>query len=365
MGRGVVCTGEAPLPDRLGRPDYAVHRNGLLAGYVELKAPGTGANATRFKGRDRAQFKRFSAIPNLLYADGNEWALYRGGERVGRIVRLSGDVAGEGRQAVAGEDARAVSRCCATSCPGSRSCRWIAGGGWTLRASRRCWRRCAGCCAATCPMRWRTPGLPGAAMPGTGGSFCSRTRRTRSSRMPTRRPSPSPCCWGVAREPIHSPSTVRCRAGRAAQPAVERLAGSGRPRWTRGHGGFAGPAAAGGGGGAAGCVRRSSGPVAVLLRDFLAAYDPKLRKDAGAYYTPVEVVRAQVRLVDELLVTRLNKPLGFAGPGVVTLDPRRRHRNVPAGGHRARPGAYRGGAGGGGRGGAGRGACEESLPASS
>ena len=31
-GENVVCTGEAPLPDRLGRPDYAVHRNGLLAG---------------------------------------------------------------------------------------------------------------------------------------------------------------------------------------------------------------------------------------------------------------------------------------------------------------------------------------------
>ena len=32
----VVCVGEASLPDRLGRPDYAVERNRLLAGYVEL-----------------------------------------------------------------------------------------------------------------------------------------------------------------------------------------------------------------------------------------------------------------------------------------------------------------------------------------
>lgn len=54
---------------------------------------------------------------------------------------------------------------------------------------------------------------------------------------------------------------------------------------------------------------------------FLAAYDPKLRKDAGAYYTPVEVVRAQVRLIDDLLTNRLGKRLGFADPEVVTLDP--------------------------------------------
>ena len=62
-------------------------------------------------------------------------------------------------------------------------------------------------------------------------------------------------------------------------------------------------------------------PWLYFYEDFLAAYDPKLRKDAGAYYTPVEVVRAQVRLVDDVLVHRLQRPLGFAGPGVVTLDP--------------------------------------------
>ena len=61
--------------------------------------------------------------------------------------------------------------------------------------------------------------------------------------------------------------------------------------------------------------------MALLYEDFLAVYDPELRKNAGAYYTPVEVVRAQVRLIDNLLVERLGKPLGFADPGVVTLDP--------------------------------------------
>ena len=58
-----------------------------------------------------------------------------------------------------------------------------------------------------------------------------------------------------------------------------------------------------------------------FYEDFLATYDSKLRKDAGVYYTPVEVVRAQVRLIDHLLVHRLGKRLGFADSGVVTLDP--------------------------------------------
>ncbi len=62
-------------------------------------------------------------------------------------------------------------------------------------------------------------------------------------------------------------------------------------------------------------------PWLYFYEDFLAAYDPKLRKNAGAYYTPVEVVEAQVRLIDHLLVEKLNQPLGFAEEDVVTLDP--------------------------------------------
>ena len=58
-----------------------------------------------------------------------------------------------------------------------------------------------------------------------------------------------------------------------------------------------------------------------FYEDFLAVYDPKLRKDAGVYYTPLEVVHAQVRLLDKLLATRMKKPLGFADSGVITLDP--------------------------------------------
>ena len=106
FGWKVVCIGETSL-DQIGRPDYAVHLDKLLAGYVELKAPRVGATATHFKGRNRDQFKRFSAIPNILYTDGNEWALYRDGKLVDRVVRLSGDVAADGENAVVTQDAHA------------------------------------------------------------------------------------------------------------------------------------------------------------------------------------------------------------------------------------------------------------------
>ena len=104
----VVCAGEVRLPGRVGKPDYAIHAAKLLAGYVELKAPGFGANPSRFTGHNRDQAKRFAAIPNLIYCDGNDWGLYRNGEAVRKVVRLSGDVATDGKNAVTAKDAQAV-----------------------------------------------------------------------------------------------------------------------------------------------------------------------------------------------------------------------------------------------------------------
>ncbi|WP_164519906.1 type ISP restriction/modification enzyme [Flaviflexus salsibiostraticola] len=64
-----------------------------------------------------------------------------------------------------------------------------------------------------------------------------------------------------------------------------------------------------------------SDPWLYFYEDFLAAYDPKMRNDAGVYYTPVEVVRFQVRLLDEILKTRFGRQRGFGEDGVNILDP--------------------------------------------
>lgn len=58
-----------------------------------------------------------------------------------------------------------------------------------------------------------------------------------------------------------------------------------------------------------------------FYEDFLAAYDPEARKQSGVYYTPIEVVQCMTRLVDDILVNRFDKRLGFGDPSVTTLDP--------------------------------------------
>ena len=67
--------------------------------------------------------------------------------------------------------------------------------------------------------------------------------------------------------------------------------------------------------------RGDSDPWLYFYEHFLAAYDPALRNNRGVYYTPVEVVRAQVRLIGDLLERRFGKPLTYADEDVVTLDP--------------------------------------------
>src|SRR5262249_51831786 len=52
-----------------------------LCGFVELKAPGLGARTRDFRGRDKVQWAKFSALPNILYTDAAEWALYKDGEQ--------------------------------------------------------------------------------------------------------------------------------------------------------------------------------------------------------------------------------------------------------------------------------------------
>ncbi len=54
---------------------------------------------------------------------------------------------------------------------------------------------------------------------------------------------------------------------------------------------------------------------------FLAAYDPKMRKSRGVYYTPEPVVQFIVNSVDWLLKNRFEQSWGLADPSVKILDP--------------------------------------------
>ena len=301
---------------------WAVHLNKLLAGYVELKAPGVGVSPARFKGHNRDQFKRFSAIPNVLYTDGNEWALYREGERIGDVVRLAGDIATQGKKAVAPQDAQAVEGLLRDFLL------------WqpiipTDRKGKIELKGLAALLAPLCRMLrddviealkdtdsplvqlakdWRQLLFPNASDEQFADSYA---QTVTFALLLGRSEGADPLTLDRAEKALEAQHNLLSRALQVLTDAGARREMTASldlllrvigvvPSAT-----LAGP----------------KDPWLYFYEDFLAAYDPELRKNAGAYYTPVQVVRCQVRLIDDLLVHRFGKILGFADPGVITLDP--------------------------------------------
>lgn len=97
--RDTELVGETKLSDLMIRPDFAVTRKGTLIGFIEVKAPGKGADPTKFsaKSHDRTQWEKLKALPNLIYTDGNAFSLWRDGKRIGDIVYLQGDIRSAGK----------------------------------------------------------------------------------------------------------------------------------------------------------------------------------------------------------------------------------------------------------------------------
>jgi len=89
----LTLIGESSLSELHTRPDFAVSYANALIGFIEVKAPGKGADPRRFKDpHDKAQWKKLAALPNLIYTDGNFFALWRDGSLVGQVQRLDGDI---------------------------------------------------------------------------------------------------------------------------------------------------------------------------------------------------------------------------------------------------------------------------------
>jgi hypothetical protein len=89
----VTAVGESSLADLKTRPDYAITVRKALVGFIEVKAPGKGADPRKFRDKhDRGQWEKLQSLPNLVYTDGNEFSLWRNGEIEGSPVRLIGDV---------------------------------------------------------------------------------------------------------------------------------------------------------------------------------------------------------------------------------------------------------------------------------
>ena len=92
--RDTVAYGEVELKNLRARPDYAVDVENARVGYLELKQPGRGVPLTstwRPTPRERKQWLKLQALPNLLYTDGLVWRRYSYGEPTSDAIRLVGD----------------------------------------------------------------------------------------------------------------------------------------------------------------------------------------------------------------------------------------------------------------------------------
>lgn len=315
----VILKGESALHDRLGCPDFAAHVNKLPVGYIELKAPGKGANTELFKGHDHVQWKRFQNVPNLLYTDGNEWALYRDGKPACKRIRLDGDIRTDGKGAVSEANAKELFQLFADFTS------------WTPIVPKKP-KELAAFLAPFCrlireevldslkdassPMQSlkaeiKTLLFPDAnddqfadayaqtvifalllgQMEGADVLDLHNTYETLEHHHSLLSRSLEFLTDKEARREISASLSMTQRVIHEIPIDILKADSAAKDPWL------------------------------FFYEDFLASYDPELRKKAGVYYTPLEVVHCQVRLIDEILCKHLNKKMGFVEAGVATLDP--------------------------------------------
>ncbi len=311
---------ETHLSEHKVRPDIAIYVGGLICGYIELKAPGLGADAPKLKGEhNKKQWEKLTGLPNLIYTDGRDWALYRTGERPDDqpIVRLHDDPTDKGKAATTKDDAEGLERLFRDFLSWQPSvphnppglARYLAPLSRFLRSEVENALGQTGSAVGLLAVEWRQFFFPDS----DDAKFADAYAQTVTYAMLLARLS------GAAKlDPTEAAKTLDKNNGLLARTLELLGQRDAREELSVGFE----------------MLQRSlealnphdflkSKPDLWLYfyEDFLAAYDPKLRKDYGVYYTPREVVELQVRLASELLEKRFGKKLGFADDGVVFLDP--------------------------------------------
>jgi hypothetical protein len=302
------------------RPDIGVQSGGFLCGFVELKAPGKGARPQRFSGGDKKQWEKFKALPNLIYTDGNEWALYRSGkpwpEDEPAIVRFSGDVTSDGPRAIAEGEAEKLHQLL------------LAFFNWqpiVPRSAPQLAEMLAPLCRlaredvlravadersnlAQLAREWRNYLFPDA----DNAKFADAYAQTLTyALLLARFNGETRLTTDSAAQALDSGHGLLAQTLRVlAQPAARReieLAVDLLERVIA----VVEPAR----------LRAEGDPWLYFYEVFLEKYDAKLRRDQGVYYTPQAVIGVQVRLAAELLESRFSKRRSFADDGVIFLDP--------------------------------------------
>ena len=306
---------EVHADDVDGRPDIGVTTNGLLAGHVELKRPGMGARAEQFTGHNRVQWQGFKALPNLIYTDGSEWSLYRSGELKQR-VRIADDLSEDGARQLDSrttDNLRELLRDFLYWEPivprtAEGLARFLAPLARVLRDEvQKALRRES---SQLHPLAKEWGGL---LFPeGDDAQFADAYAQTVTYALLLARFE-----GAESLRPLMAVDVLQREHGLLAEALQLLEANPVRDELNmpielleRAIGAVDSAR-----------IGRGGDPWLYFYEQFLGAYDPKLRKDRGVYYTPVEVVRAQVKLAGELLQKRFKKQLGFADDEVVVLDP--------------------------------------------
>lgn len=315
-GDAVKAIGETSLADHGGRPDFGVSMGKLLCGYVELKAPGKGADVSTYTGHDRRQWEKFKNLPNILYSDGQEFALYRHGEKQ-RSFKLRLDPSKVGAAAIdanAIHDFSALLQVFFTWQPivptsSAQLAKYLAPLCRILRDDVLIALHNGAAGVLSVASDWRRYLFPGA----SNDQFADAYAQTVTFALLLSRSNGSDTLFlDEAIESLTHGNTLLSRAlAVLTDPLVRHHLSTSLGMLQRVINAVPTGTMSGG----------QRDPWLHFYEDFLAEYDPELRKDAGAYYTPVEVVHAQVAIVDDLLRDKMGKRFGWASGGVNVLDP--------------------------------------------
>jgi len=315
--RQLALVGESSLADLKTRPDFAVSYADALIGFIEVKAPGKGADPRRFKtSHDQEQWRKLTALPNLLYTDGNAFSLWRNGERVGEIQHLRGDIESAGAMLAAPTGLlallddffrwlpvapRTAAQLADTT---ARLCRLLrdevteqlARGDPTLVGLATDWRQ------LLFPEASDEQFADGYAQAVTFGLLLARAQDISLDDgvdAAARALSARHTLIGAALRVLTDAVVANQVLATSVATLSRVLAVVDWPEVSKGD------------------------PDAWLYfyEDFLAVYDNELRKQTGSYYTPVQVVKAMARLVDEALRDRFGLADGLASQSVTLADP--------------------------------------------
>ncbi|MCH8805210.1 MAG: N-6 DNA methylase [Planctomycetes bacterium] len=312
----LAAVGETSLARLKTRPDYAITLRNVLVGFVEVKAPGKGADPRRYKGHDKEQWEKLQSLPNLLYTDGNSFSRWKNGELVDSIVELQGDIQTSGAKLAAPpgllrlfhgflhwepippKSARELAHIAARLCRLLRDevTEQLGEKNPAFTALAADWRK------LLFPEANDKQFADGYAQAVTFGLLMARSSNIRLAdgldrvgKQLERTSSLIGAALRLLTDEVGNKATLKTSLHAMVRvlDAVDWYTISkGKPdAWL------------------------------YFYEDFLAVYDNKLRKLTGSYYTPPEVVEPMIRLVDEALRQHFDRSAGLASPDVTLADP--------------------------------------------